>query len=240
MDKNIDLNNELNALKKQIESLETELFKKENEIFEYLGKIENLEDTIMKLELLIPEDDESKKTKKQKKIDSRLAIEIEEREKQIRNLKDRMGFLRKEKTQLQQQLENEKAKNSNSSVIRVDDLRSKPPLEVLVKELQDKVNKYKSLIDQLRRESIDVSEFDSKLKKQEEAIERRMAYSLQAQIDDQSKIIDSKKSELEILKNENEKLMRKLDVLEVQNKIKDQKIEELKNPLSKKKSKKKS
>jgi chromosome segregation ATPase len=194
----------------------------------------------MKLELLIPEDDESKKTKKQKKIDSRLAIEIEEREKQIRNLKDRMGFLRKEKTQLQQQLENEKAKNSNSSVIRVDDLRSKPPLEVLVKELQDKVNKYKSLIDQLRRESIDVSEFDSKLKKQEEAIERRMAYSLQAQIDDQSKIIDSKKSELEILKNENEKLMRKLDVLEVQNKIKDQKIEELKNPLSKKKSKKKS
>jgi chromosome segregation protein len=240
LDKNIDLNNELNALKKQIESLETELFKKENEIFEYLGKIENLEDTIMKLELLIPEDDESKKTKKQKKIDSRLAIEIEEREKQIRNLKDRMGFLRKEKTQLQQQLENEKAKNSNSSVIRVDDLRSKPPLEVLVKELQDKVNKYKSLIDQLRRESIDVSEFDSKLKKQEEAIERRMAYSLQAQIDDQSKIIDSKKSELEILKNENEKLMRKLDVLEVQNKIKDQKIEELKNPLSKKKSKKKS
>jgi chromosome segregation ATPase len=240
LDKNNEVNTEIDTLKKRIERLQTDLDKKDIEIYDYFGKVENLEDTIMKLELLIPEEDEDKKSKKQKKIDSKLTIQIDERDKQIRNLKDRMGFLRKEKTQLQQQLEIERVKNTDSSVIRVENLRSKPPLEALVNELQDKVNKYKSLIDQLRRESIDVSEFDSKLKQQEEALERRMAYSLQAQIDEQTKIIDSKNDELDILKNKFEKLKRKLDGLEVQSKIKDQKIEQLNSQLKKKKIKKKS
>jgi chromosome segregation ATPase len=239
LDSNNNLNIETDRLKKKIENLKIELDKKDLEIYEYLGKIENLEDRVMKLELLIPDEDENKKSKKQKKVDSKLTLEIEERDVLIRNLKDRMGFLRKEKTQLQQQLENERANNPNSSVMRVEELRSKPPLEVLVNELQDKVNKYKIVIDQLKRESIDISEFDSKLKKKEEALERRMGYSLQAQIDEQISTIDSKNNELEKLKIENEKLIRKLDVSEVQNKIKDQKIEDLNNLLNKKKVKKK-
>ncbi|MFW9823564.1 MAG: hypothetical protein ACFFE4_11540 [Candidatus Thorarchaeota archaeon] len=226
METNSNTNVEIDSLKKRIERLETDLEQKDIELYEYLEKIENLEDTIMKLELLIPEEDEKKKSKKQKKIESKLILEIEDRDKQIRDLKNKMGFLRKEKTQLQQQLENERVKNSSSSVIRIE--RSKPPLETLVNDLQDKVNKYKLLIDQLRRESVDITDFDSELKKKEEAIERRMAYSLQAQVDELTKEIDAKKESMELLKIENENLIRKLDVLEVQNKIKEQKIEELK------------
>ncbi len=237
MDTNNDMNIEIDTLRKRIESLETELDKKDNEIIEYLYKLEQLEAQVIQLEQIVPDD--KKKGKKGQAAESKMTLKLREKDEEIRDLKDRMGFLRKEKTQLQQQLENERANNPDSSVIRIENLRSKPPLEVLVNELQDKVNKYKLLIDQLKKESIDVSEFDTKLKKKEEAIERRMAYSLQAQIDEQTKIIDSKNNELEILKNENEKLIRKLDVLGIQNKIKDQKIEELNNLLMKKKVKKK-
>ncbi|MHA1985333.1 MAG: hypothetical protein ACW98D_01725 [Promethearchaeota archaeon] len=240
MEKNNDIDNGIDTLKKRMEVLEADLDKKDNEIYGHLEKIENLEDTIMKLELLIPEEDENNKSKKQKKTESKLTLEIEDRDIQIRDLKDRMGFLRKEKTQLQQQLENERKKNSDSSVIRIEDIRSKPPLETLVNELQDKVNKYRLLINQLRRESINVSEFDSKLKQKEDAIERRMVYSLQAQIDEQTEVIDSKNNEMEILKNKYEKIIRKFDALEIQSKIKDQKIKDLINQLKKKRSKKKS
>lgn len=237
MDKVNNLNSDIDALKKRINSLETDLNKKEHEIYKHLETIENLEDTIMKLESLIPEEDENKKSKKQKAAYSKLDLELEERDKTIRNLKDRMGFLRKEKVQLQQELDKERVRSSDSTVIRTESLRSKPPLDVLVKELQNKVNKYKSIIDQLKRESINVSDFDSKLKEKEDAIERKMAYSLQAQVDEQTKIIDFKNKKLEVLKKEVEKMKRKFDVLEVQIRIKDQKIEELNNQLKRKKSK---
>ena len=118
-----------------------------------------------------------------------------------------MGYLRKEKGQLQQELDKKRIGSSETRVIRTESLRSKAPLEFLVKELQDKVNKYKSLIEQLRNESIDVSEFDHKLKMKEEAIERKMAYSLQAQVDDQINVIEAKNKELELLKKETEKMI---------------------------------
>jgi len=235
LDKVNNLNSDIDALKKRINSLETDLNKKEHEIYKHLETIENLEDTIMKLESLIPEEDENKKSKKQKAAYSKLDLELEERDKTIRNLKDRMGFLRKEKVQLQQELDKERVRSSDSTVIRTESLRSKPPLDVLVKELQNKVNKYKSIIEQLKRESINVSDFDSKLKEKEDAIERKMAYSLQAQVDEQTKIIDFKNKELEALKKEVEKMKRKFEVLEVQIKMKDQKINE---KLMRKKSKK--
>ena len=223
MDKVNNLNSDIDALKKRINSLDTDLNEKEQEIYKHLETIENLENTIMRLESLIPEEDITKKSKKQKASYSKLDLEIEERDKTIRNLKDRMGFLRKEKVQLQQELDKARVRSSDSTVIRTESLRSSPPLEVLVKELQDKVNKYKSLIKQSKRESINVSDFDSKLKEKEEAMERKMAYSLQAQVDEQTKIIDSKNKELEVLKIEVEKMKRKFEVLEVQIKIKDKK-----------------
>ncbi|MFX1448945.1 MAG: hypothetical protein ACFFCG_12585 [Promethearchaeota archaeon] len=239
MDKIDDLNVEINALKKRNNSLEEELNKMEREKYKHLEEIESLEDTILKLESLLPKGDENDKIKKKGAIEFKLALELEEKNKIIRDLKDRMGFLRKEKVQLQQELDKERFRDSDSTIIRTESLRTKTPLEVLVKELQDKVNKYKSIIEQLKRESIDVSEFDSKLKEKEVAIERKMAYSLQAQIDEEKQIIDLKNKELEVLKIECERMKRNLEVLEVQIKIKDQKITELNNQIKGKKNKKK-
>ena len=140
---------------------------------------------------------------------------------------------------MQQELDKKRIGSSETRVIRTESLRSKAPLEFLVKELQDKVNKYKSLIEQLRNESIDVSEFDHKLKMKEEAIERKMAYSLQAQVDDQINVIEAKNKELELLKKETEKMKTNFEVLEIQIKMKDQKIMDLKNQITNKSSKKK-
>ncbi|MHA2281862.1 MAG: hypothetical protein ACXAC5_13545 [Promethearchaeota archaeon] len=231
-----DLNDEIYTLKSHITTLETELNIKETEIYKHLETIEHLEDVLMKMESLLPDEKEEKKSKKQKAVESKLVLELEQKEKQFRDLKNRMGFLRKEKGQIQQELERIKSETRESNVIRTENLRSKPPLEILVKDLQDKVNKQKSIIEILRRESIDVSEFDTKVKEKEEAIERKMANFLQTQIDDQTKTIRLKNEEIEELKMEVDNTKSKLDVLEVQIKMKDQKIEELNKKSRKRKN----
>lgn len=132
-------------LRAKIGKLEVETDQKEHEIIQYLEKIEQLEDTIMRLELLIP-DESNKKRKKSK--DSKSAIFIEEKEKEIRDLKDKMGFLRKEKVQLQQKVEQFIKENPNSTVIRIEE--EEQPLEILIKELQDKINKQNFVIRDLQ------------------------------------------------------------------------------------------
>lgn len=132
-------------LRAKIGKLEVEMDQKEHEIIQYLEKIEQLEDTIMRLELLIP-DESNKKRKKSK--DSKSAIFIEEKEKEIRELKDRMGFLRKEKVQLQQKVELFTKENPNSTVFRIEE--EEQPLEILIKELQDKINKQNFVIKDLQ------------------------------------------------------------------------------------------
>ncbi|MHA1255543.1 MAG: hypothetical protein ACTSPS_08090 [Promethearchaeota archaeon] len=132
-------------LRAKIGKLEVETDQKEHEIIQYLEKIEQLEDTIMRLELLIP-DESNKKRKKSK--DSKSAILIEEKEKEIRDLKDKMGFLRKEKVQLQQKVEQFIKENPNSTVIRIEE--EEQPLEILIKELQDKINKQNFVIRDLQ------------------------------------------------------------------------------------------
>ena len=57
-------------LRAKLGELEVESDKKEHEIIQYLEKIEQLEDTILRLELLIPE--EGKKRKKSKEVDEKL------------------------------------------------------------------------------------------------------------------------------------------------------------------------
>lgn len=160
------------ALKTRIRILETELEKKDREIHNLLDRIEELEDTIMRLDALIPDEDDKKKSKKKQAVDSKLAIELDEKDRQIRDLKNNMGFLRKEKVQLQQELERMKSRESESSVIRVEDLRSKPPLNLLVKELQDTVNKQRSEINRLKFKNADSEDFNNQLKQKEEDIER--------------------------------------------------------------------
>ena len=123
----------------RIGELEVESDQKEHEIIQYLEKIEQLEDTIMRLELLIPDEEEKSNKKRKKSKDSKSAILIDEKEKEIRDLKDKMGFLRKEKVQLQQKVEQFIKENPNSTVIRIEE--EQKPLEILIKELQDKINK---------------------------------------------------------------------------------------------------
>ncbi|MFW9973108.1 MAG: hypothetical protein ACFFDF_23195 [Candidatus Odinarchaeota archaeon] len=167
------------TLKARIRELEVDLNRKDTEIHNLLDRIEELEDNIMRLEALIPEVDTKKKSKKQQAIDSKLAIELDEKERQIRELKNSMGFLRKEKLQLQQELERIKSQKSDSSVIRVEDLRDKAPLNVLVKELQALVNTQRSTINKLRFQLSGKDDIDKQLNQKENEIERLKSQNLE-------------------------------------------------------------
>lgn len=159
------------ALKARIRMLETELEKKEIEIHNLLDRIEELEDTIMRLDALIPNEDDKKKSKKHQAEDSKMAIELDEKNRKIRDLKNNMGFLRKEKVQLQQEVERMKSRARETSVIRVEDLRSKSPLNMLVSELQNTVNKQRSEINRLKFQNASSEDFNDQLKQKEEEIE---------------------------------------------------------------------
>lgn len=159
------------AFKARIRELEEELGGKDAEINAYLDRIGELEEIIMRLEALIPEEDEKKKSRKRKVWDSKLAIELDEKNKLIRKLKDEMGFLRKEKIQLQRELEEIKSAMKDSSVIRVEDLRSEPPLNDLVKELQDTATKQRSLINKLQTNKVDNEDILEKSRVKDEEIE---------------------------------------------------------------------
>ena len=144
--------------------------RKDEEINIYLDKIEELEDIIMRLEDLIPVEDIKKKSRKKKMMDSKLAIEFDEKEKKFRELKDKMGFLRKENSQLRQELEKIMYANSSSSRIKIEDLRPEPILNDLVKDLQDIVNNQRLIISKLKISKVDKEDILEKLRDKEEEI----------------------------------------------------------------------
>lgn len=191
------LETRIKVLETRIKDLETEIMKKDTEIHNLLDKIEDLEETIMRLEALIPEEDSKKKSKKKQAEDSKMAIELDAKDKQIRTLKNSMGFLRKEKVQLQQKLERIKSRSKESKVIRVEDLRSKPPLNALVKDLQEKINKQQSSIKKLRAYKVASEDFDEKLKKKEEEIQglKSEIFELNQKIKDFSTASDDNKGD---------------------------------------------
>jgi len=139
------------ALKSKISKLESQLNAKNKAIDEYLLTIEELEEKIMKLDALMIVEGvvETEKQAKQR-IDSKLAMDLVEKDKQIRELKNKMGFLRKEKIKIQRDLE-QYTKHNKSMVIRIEE--KKEPLETLVKELNLKINKQQTLIKKLKEES---------------------------------------------------------------------------------------
>ncbi len=158
-------------LKDRSNQLKKDLEEKEQEILSLLDIIEELEDHIMHLEEeVIPSAVSTKKSKKMQAMDSIFTLEIEEKDKQFRQLKDKMGFLRKKNIELQQKLEKLKKKNSTSSVIRIEDLKPKSPLNTLVNELQDKINKQRSSINDLKRQVDKKAEISVILKEKEEEI----------------------------------------------------------------------
>jgi len=138
--------------------------RKDEEINIYLDKIEELEEIIMRLEDLIPVEDVKKKSRKKKRMDSKLAIELDEKEKKFRELKNKMGFLRKENSQLRQDLEKIKYANSSSSRIKIEDLRPEPLLNDWVKELQDIVNNQRLIISKLKTNKVDKEDTLEKLR----------------------------------------------------------------------------
>jgi len=166
-------------LKAKIKESENELEVREQEVIKYLDKIEELEETVIKLESLISDENSKASKKKWKKAkDSILEMELEEKEKIIRNLKDRMGFLRKEKIQLQLKLEQYTKEESNSIVIRIEE--KKEPFDTLVKELQDKINKLQIIIaelqEKIKKEEIEklrdiINKLNAELKSKDDKIE---------------------------------------------------------------------
>ena len=158
-------------LNKKISDLELELKKKENEINTYLDKIEALEVEIMNYEEMF--DEKTPKKKLKKALEEKLNLELSNKDREIRELKDRMGFLRMEKIEIQKKLELEIKKTSSSSVINVDELREKEksPLNSLLQELQDKINKQESIIRRLKSKDIGSDEFNEKIREKDEEIE---------------------------------------------------------------------
>ncbi|MHA1350252.1 MAG: hypothetical protein ACTSPZ_05370 [Promethearchaeota archaeon] len=147
-------------LLRKIQGLQSELDKKEIQINRHLDKLDGQEVEIMKYEQMFDENAPKSKIKKAK--EEKLNIEIAAKDREIRELKDRMGFLRKEKIDLQKKYELEVKKNTETSVISVEELRAKDkaPLNVLLQELQDKINKQQSMIRRLKRGEIGVKSKD--------------------------------------------------------------------------------
>jgi len=166
-------------LKAKINELENELEAREQDILKYLDRFEELEETIIKLESFISDENSKASRKKWKKAkDSLLEMELEEKEKHLRNLKDRMGSLRKEKIQLQLKLEQYTKEESNSTVIRIEE--KKEPFDTLVKELQDKINKQQIIIaelqEKIKKEEIEklrdtINKLNAELKSKDDKIE---------------------------------------------------------------------
>ncbi|MBD3212028.1 MAG: hypothetical protein GF311_05400 [Candidatus Lokiarchaeota archaeon] len=139
------------ALRARINDLENELKQKNTEINSYLDRIEDLESNVMKLEGLIQEAEAEGTFDPQKVQDTKLSIELKQKEREMRELKNKMGFLRKEKIDLQKKLEEQQYQpKKESTVIRIKEKTETGPFDGLVKELQTKINKQQALIKQLK------------------------------------------------------------------------------------------
>jgi hypothetical protein len=98
--------------KLKIEELESELELKNKDISKQLDRIEYLEDTIMEIE-------ESLSKKSEKNEVPLLKFQIKESERKYRELKDRLGYIRKENVNLKIQLEKLRKTNPKSSSIEI-------------------------------------------------------------------------------------------------------------------------
>jgi len=138
-------------LKSRVAELQDEMSQKNLEIKENMEKIQTLGDRIAQLEAVIPD------KKGKKGFDPKLALELEEKEKQINELKNLMENLSAEKTTLQEEL---------------DKLRESP-LDELVSELQLKINKQRLVITRLKQEKGDNDQLDMNLRNKKQMRFRR-------------------------------------------------------------------
>ncbi|MBY9003899.1 MAG: hypothetical protein KGD73_07995 [Candidatus Lokiarchaeota archaeon] len=218
----LDDTEDINSLQKQIKELKNELNKKNNEIVHYSEKIHILEDEVIQLRELLPDGPSKKKGKKVK--ETKLQLDIEAKDQEMRELKTRMSYLRKENIDLQKELK--KLKGSDSTVINVEDLREKTPLNILVKELQEKINKQESLIRRSQLENGGNNDFKDILKSKDNEIENltekiqhlEESNSKLTNVDDDSrkgndlnkKLLTDLQEKLNRLKRQNEELKSKI------------------------------
>ncbi len=140
------------TFKIQISKLENELREKEEEINNHLDRIEYLENNILQLEALIKEAESEGKIDSEKFQNTQLKIGLEEKEKEIRVLKNNLGFLRKENMSLKKEIETiQKGETHTYSVMQKD--VDNEPLHALIKELQTKINKQQTEISSLKNNS---------------------------------------------------------------------------------------
>jgi chromosome segregation ATPase len=242
-------------LEKKISDLELKLIKKEEKLDTYLNKIESLEEEVMNYEEMFDEKTPKKKIKKA--LEEKLKNELNTKDREIRELKDRMGFLRMEKIELQKKYDLETKKVSGSSVISVEELREKErgPLNILIQELQVKINKQESIIKRLKSKDIGSEEFNEKLREKDDKIEM-----LTDQIADLKENLEKKPTQTEVepkktngdiaknlledlqsnlnkVKRQNDELRKKLDKYEKKDKKKkdqkeDKEVQKLKDQIS--------
>ena len=242
---------EENHLRK-IQELQAELAKKEMQFNTLLDKIDGHEVEIMKYEEMF--DENAPKSKMKKAKEEKLNIELDAKDREIRELKDRMGFLRKEKIEVQKKFELEVKKNSDSSVISVEEIREKEkaPLNVLLQELQDKINKQESIIRKLKSKDLGSDDYNEILKEKDLTIETlteqiadlnntiaetppAIELEVEPPRDNISKILlEELQSNLNKVKRRNEELKKKLEKYEKKDKSKkgSEENKELKDKIS--------
>jgi len=219
-------------LRKKINELQSELNKKDNEINLYLDKIDGFEEEVMRYEEMFDEKAPKKKMKKAK--EEKLNIELDAKDREIRELKNRMGFLRKDKMELQKKHDNLVRRTTNTSVISVEELRKKdkPPLNLLLHELQDKLNKQESLIRRLKSKDLGSDEYNEKIREKDEKIEllTDKITDLTEKLENSSSQIETNHVDNNLTKNLLEDLQKNLNKAKRQN-------EELKKVITKYKKK---
>jgi len=163
-------------LEKELKELREKLQEKDESINSYLDRIELLEDNILKLESLIDEAESKGGSFDSEKVqETKLTIELAEKNKKLRELKDKMGFLRKENLTFRKKveaLEKEGEQGASKSIIEIEE--EVPSMDALVKELQSKINKQKQLINDLQKEGgayASSSKYEEQLKEKDKKIE---------------------------------------------------------------------
>ncbi len=239
-----DDESDLHLLKNQIRKLNLELDKKNQEINGYLEKIHDNEEELMELHELISKIPSQENI--QKIIESKFSFELKEKEREIRDLKNRMGFLRQEKITFQRELEEFK-KRSRSSAISIEEIREKEKyinkllnLETVINDLRKKLYRQEILIKTLKKDigekeeqiknlNLNVKELKQELRIKDSILEgsvnkkikRELNIGLQKELDKCKKQIDDLKNKLvKYKKPEREKITTDIEIVELKNEIK--------------------
>jgi len=234
---------ELNLLKNQIHKSNLELEKKNVEINGYIEKIQNIEDELLEYHEIISK--APSQEKKQNIIETKISFELKEKEREIRELKNSMGFLRKEKISAQRELEEFKI-ISETSAMSVEEIREKEKLvsnvlnlETLTNELRKKVYKQEIVMrnfkkgigekeEQIKDLNIMVKEFDQERSIKNSILEGRIDKNIKKELNKRlQKELDKSKKQIDDLKNkltkyrkpETEKIKNRIEINELRNKI---------------------